>query len=121
MSLKLIDCDWKSDVERLAKTVLRTLGHKGWSFRWVKSEAYCWRNRKIIDICSCGSKFECLQMMLHEIAHIDVVELHGSQHTRRFWIWLEELVEKYLGQELSARQMKMATFCQEFIVERTKR
>lgn len=110
-----VECNWRGDVENLCFKVLSDLGYKGWKLRWFKHEAYCWRERKILDICPCESRTECLQMMLHEIAHICIVELHGNQHTKRFWMWLSCLVYTYLNEVLDERQLRMARiYCPEF-------
>jgi len=94
----------RESVKDLFQYVMDDLGHEGWALRWWEHDAYCWRSRKIIDICPMGSLEECEQMLLHEIAHIDIVVSHGSQHTERFWEYLEELTNKYLGSGLSEWQ-----------------
>lgn len=106
-----VKCDWKEDVEKLCSRVLSDLGHDEWRLRWLKHDAYCWRVRKIIDICPCESKSECLQMILHEVAHIDVVESCANQHTKKFWQWLEQLVYQYLEVGLNEGQLGMARIC----------
>ena len=72
----------------------------------MKSDAYCWRTQKIIDICPMDSEVACKQMLMHEIAHIDIVET-GNQHTLKFFERLIELAWQYLGQVLDGHQQKM--------------
>ena len=99
-------CSYETNVEQFFTEVMRRLKKKGWQLRWMESDAYCWRGRKIIDICPMDSEATCKQMLLHEIAHIDIVEI-GNQHTVRFFERVSELVQKCLGQEIDKYQQKM--------------
>ena len=98
-----------SEIETFFELVMARLGYDGWTLRWRK-DGYCWRQRKIIDICIMQSLYECKQLLLHEIAHIYVVEPHGCQHTRRFWDHLEGLTQIFLGGGLSQLQQEMRNF-----------
>jgi hypothetical protein len=105
----------RPEAERFFQVVMTDLGYDGWSLRWTESDAFCWRSEKRIDICPMGDLDECKQMLLHEIAHIEIVERLGSQHTLRFWQRLRELTKKYLDSDLSEYQREMAfTYCPEF-------
>ncbi len=99
-------CSREANVEQFFTEVMRSLKKKGWLLRWMKSDAYCWRERKVIDICPMDSESACKQMLLHEIAHIDIVEV-GNQHTARFFERVTELTQQYLGQGLDKYQQKM--------------
>lgn len=105
--------DYKSEIEVFFREVMEDLGYEGWTLRWQKVDAFCWRKRKVIDISPTNSVDECKQMLLHEIAHIDIV-VHGNQHIPRFWEWLGSLVAQYLGQGLSGYQKVMlVNYCPE--------
>ena len=93
-------------IEDFFNEVMGDLGYRAWSLRWQVSDAYCWRTRKIIDICPMDSEVACKQMLLHEIAHIDIVEA-GDQHSPRFFVRLTGLVRRYLNQGLDGHQRKM--------------
>jgi len=94
---------------------MNDLGHKDWSLRWMPSDAFCWREKKRIDICPMETLDGSKQLLLHEIAHIDTAVLQGCQHHLRFWRHLENLVQKYLGSELDDYQRHMASvYCPEF-------
>jgi hypothetical protein len=106
-------CEYHDEIETFFQEVMGDLGYRGWSIRWQKSDAYCWREQKIIDICPMGFIDECKQMLLHEIAHIDVV-VHGNQHVPQFWQHLVSLTAKYLNSDLSEYQRAMmADYCPE--------
>ena len=98
----------RPEVESFFQMVMVDLGYSGWNLRWTESDAFCWRNKKRIDICPMETVDECKQMLLHEIAHIDVIE-SGCQHTLRFWLHLRDLVQKYLFSDLSKYQRSMAS------------
>ncbi len=103
-------------VESLFQEVMQDLGHRKWKLRWTLTDAYCWRLDRIIDICLSGSLVRCEQTLLHEIAHIDVVESFGNQHTLRFWNHLQYLVQEYLGMGLDMHQTRMAEiYCPGFV------
>ena len=97
----------KSEIEKFFQIVMYDLGYKGWQLRWMPSDAYCWRSSHIIDICPRNTLAECKQLLLHEVAHIRVIEPIGSQHTLRFWKHLKGLVRKYLNSGLDMHQKKL--------------
>lgn len=104
----------KGQIEALFQIVMNDLGYKGWQLRWTPADAYCWRGRQIIDICP-RPLAQCEQLLLHEIAHISIVEPFGNQHTFAFWHHLQYLVRKYLNSELNVHQKEMAQiYCPEF-------
>lgn len=98
---------WSKRIETLFELVMADRGHQGWTLRWMEHDAYCWRSRKIIDICPCADEPSCRQLLLHEIAHIEVVREHGNQHVPEFFALLAELVRHYLGEELDEHQLSM--------------
>ena len=99
----MVEEDRKS-AEALFQCVMNDLGHEGWLLRWDGAGPYCWRKKKLIDISPMDSLGECKQMLLHEVAHIDIVEPQGDQHTECFWEHLEGLIGKYLDSGLSKWQ-----------------
>lgn len=104
-----------AEIEVFFHTVMDDLRYGDWTLNWMPSDAYCWRRDKIIDICPMDSVSECKQMLLHEIAHIKIVEPLGCQHTFGFWAHLEELIRKYLHSRLGPHQKEMAEwYCPEF-------
>lgn len=98
--------EWCERIERLFEHVMADRGHMGWTLRWAP-DGYCWRARKIIDLGESSSESECRQWLLHEIAHIEVVREHGSQHVLEFWVLLEELMRQYLNEPLDEHQLAM--------------
>jgi len=108
----------KSDINALFQVVMSDLGYKGWRLRWTSADAYCWRSKQVIDICPGHSLAECKQLLLHEIAHIGVVESSGNQHTLRFWRHLQCLVRKYVNSKLDMYQKWLVQiYCPEFRCE----
>jgi hypothetical protein len=95
-----MECVWEEPVEKLFEKVMLGRGHEGWILRWANN-VYCWKNRKIIDICPGMSEARCCQMLLHEIVHAEL----GNQHTAEFFVLLEQLVKHYLGVELDQHQL----------------
>jgi hypothetical protein len=105
----------KLEVECFFQVIIADLDYGKWELRWTESDSFCWRSKKRIDICPMDSLDECKQMLLHEIAHIGVVEDLGNQHTLRFWRHLQNLVRKYLQSDLSDYQIWLASiYCPEF-------
>lgn len=106
----------RGEIEAFFQIVMDDLGYRGWQLRWMPADAYCWRGKQIIDICLWESLAECKQLLLHEIAHIGIVEPSGNQHTLRFWNHLQYLVRTYLDSELDIDQEQMAQiYCPEFL------
>lgn len=104
---------WKFQgaMEEFFEQVMAELGHEGWALRWMEHDAYCWRDRKIIDVCPMDQdEVECKQMLLHEIAHIDTAVPHGNQHHPRFFARLEELCRRFMDTGLSEYQQKFKSW-----------
>jgi len=99
-------CLYAANIEQFFAEVMRCLEKKGWQLRWMERDAFCWRGQKIIDICPMDNEMACKQMLLHEIAHIDIVET-GNQHTARFFERVSELTQQYLGGGIDKYQQKM--------------
>lgn len=110
MSSTSIAVEWKEEVQAFFERVMADLGHEGWTIRWCKSDAYCWRSKKVIDLWPDESEFECKQLLLHEIAHIDVVPEGGNQHTLELFAWQKKLSERYMGVSLSPGQVRFMAF-----------
>ena len=49
----------RAEIETLFYAVMEDLGYGGWYLRWMPSDAYCWREGRIIDICPMDSVNEC--------------------------------------------------------------
>lgn len=101
-SLGLGEIAYQESIELLFQEIVKDLGYEGWQLRWPprNNDCYCDRDNKIIDICPVDVCPDIEQALLHEIAHIGVIE-ESNQHSRRFWEHLKCLAQHYLGCELN--------------------
>ena len=100
----------RDGIEKFFNEIMIELGHCDWDLRWQEHDAYCWKSKKLIDICPMDNELECKQMVLHEIAHIEEDPGFGNRHTLEFFNKLEELCHRFLGIGLSPHQRRFKSY-----------
>ena len=62
-----------------------------------KSEGYCWINKKNIDI---GLNYENpKELLIHEIAHINICRFCNNKHTFDFWKTFLDYMRRFIPKE----------------------
>lgn len=90
------------------KNVMMFLGHHNWNIEFI-NDSYCWKHKTIITI-DVNYNGDLLQIILHEIAHINTARFSNQKHNPQFWKHLKYLTEKFLKKELDDNQINHKKF-----------
>lgn len=88
-------------VEEFFESVIKDLGYKGWRIKW-DGDPWCQGGKKVLHMSEEDTEIETKHLLLHEIAHIEIMG-----HDEDFWNHYEYLLGKYLGEDLNAFNEKM--------------
>lgn len=80
------------------------LGYHDWKINF-NGDNYCWINKKTITI-DLEYNGDVRQIILHEIAHINIARYCNQKHNPQFWKHLEYLTWKFLKKNLDSNQIR---------------